>query len=604
LIGVSRRTFCVSKRKPAAPIVIINPRQHQSHDNIVEDSLKILQNDDGFRDDLRTKERELEDAEIIKELIAEQKQKNKYVHFQNEQMGTRWTGDYSRNTLEGHHVLPEIEKQRLEPKLTYTNQHPFQSLDDSMIDKAPPNYYQPNPPLPAFRNHEALFTVDPRNPNSVEAAKEIESEPKSLLRVNLKPEKLPHIRDGVSYSPDFDFDLWGVDFFRPRVPLNPQDWGNRWLVNRKVKPLMQRKTLAMRKPKRNDKFAPDHDKLIEFRYYTKVIRNRWKPWKKPVYQVVKILGNGRGSAGFGIGRASSYDEANRKANFEASSNMMYIPRYRNRTLAHPIEGTMNNITVRIEPRRVGSGGHGPWLLRAVCTAFGVHDYQGLFVERRKTHITRLRATFKAFLNCTNATKVCEDRGQRLVKAFPEQDYMSYHLPRGFAHDNRVHAVQILRKHMDKYEAAYEDKFLPRAEELERLMPEWCKQPRHFWEANDPDVADFKLNAETYGHTLNKISLDGNGSNLPHAKWFRLSQNERDREREQRVSDKLMQQRYDSSRSAVLLDENMSEIGVEGDRMAQESFQRFEAVTASSRPPKVLETPAQIESDSHDGQVVY
>jgi len=571
LLGLGRRTFCNTSR---AAVGSIQPQLYRKYEDTVAASLNLARDDDAFREDLNATERTKEDEEIVQELMSEQMQKNKHVHFQNEQMGTRWTGDYSRNTLQGHHVLPEIEKQRLEPSRSYLDQHSFQSLDDSMIDKPPPNYYQPHPPLPAFRNHESLFTIDPRNPNDVAASKEIESEPKSLLRANLKPEKLPHIRDGVSYSPDFDFDLWGVDFFRPRVPLNPQDWGNRWIVNRKVKPMMQRKTLSMRKPKRRDKFAPDHEKLIEFRYYTKVIRNRWKPWKKPVYQVVKILGNGRGCAGFGIGRASSYDEANRKANYEASSNMMYIPRYRNRTLAHPIEGTMNNITVRIEPRRVGAGGNGPWLLRAVCTAFGVHDYQALFIERRKTHITRLRATFRAFLNCTNATKVCEDRGQRLVKSFPEQDYMSYHLPRGFAHDNRVHAVQILRKHMDKYEAAYEDKFLPRAEELERMMPEWCKQPRHFWEACDPDVADFKLNNETYGHTLKKISLDGSGTNLPHARWLRLSQNERDRLREEAVSKKLEEQRLDSSRSWISNSRSEEELKLAGAALSNVANQRL------------------------------
>jgi len=308
----------------------------------------------------------------------------------------------------------------------------------------------------------------------------------------------------------------------------------------------------MRYPKRQDEFVPKYDRLIEFRYKARVKRDRWKPWKKPVYMVMKILGNGRGCAGFGIGEAPSMDEANQRANYEAAHNMMYIPRYRNRTLGAPIEGKFNNVKVRIEPRPVGSGGHGPYLIKAVCCAFGIHDYHARFVERRRTHITRLRAIFRAFLNCTNAQLVCEDRGQRLVKAFPEQDYMSYHLPRGFAHDNRVHAIQHLRKHLDKYEAAYEDKFLPRAEELERQMPQWCKQPQNFWEGQDPDTTDFKWGKDKYVQEMHRFAVDGQSADqLPHQRWVRLSQNTRDREREEKIAKKLETQRLDDSEKSWL-----------------------------------------------------
>eukprot|EP00494_Astrolonche_serrata_P031881 UN32150 len=232
------------------------------------------------------------------------------------------------------------------------------ALDKTWLDKPPSTYYEVNPPLPLFRNHEALTTLDPRNMSQVDKVEELESETKSLLRVNLKPEKIPQLRDGVSYSPNFDFDLWGIDYFRPRTPMNPQDWGNRWMVQKPVQPKMKRKTLPMRVRKRQDQFAPKWEKLIEFRYKTSIQKHRWKPWRKPNFICMKILGNGRGCAGFGIGKATSFDEAAQRATYEASHNMMYIPRYRNRTIAAPINGKMNNLRVRIEPRRVGDGGAG------------------------------------------------------------------------------------------------------------------------------------------------------------------------------------------------------------------------------------------------------
>ena len=40
-------------------------------------------------------------------------------------------------------------------------------LDEEELPWLPPNYYDPNIPLPAYRNHEALLTADPRNPKYI-----------------------------------------------------------------------------------------------------------------------------------------------------------------------------------------------------------------------------------------------------------------------------------------------------------------------------------------------------------------------------------------------------------------------------------------------------
>ena len=40
-------------------------------------------------------------------------------------------------------------------------------LDDEQLPWLPPNYYDPHIPLPAYRNHEALLTADPRNPKYI-----------------------------------------------------------------------------------------------------------------------------------------------------------------------------------------------------------------------------------------------------------------------------------------------------------------------------------------------------------------------------------------------------------------------------------------------------
>ena len=72
-------------------------------------------------------------------------------------------------------------------------------------------------------------------------------------------------------------------------------------------------------------------------------RNQYAPSKSPTFHVIKIAGNGRGCAGLGIGRAASYKDAAKKAEYMAAANMIYVPRYRNHTIAHTLFGKFHRL---------------------------------------------------------------------------------------------------------------------------------------------------------------------------------------------------------------------------------------------------------------------
>jgi len=125
-------------------------------------------------------------------------------------------------------------------------------LDDEFIAHIPSTYYDPHPPLPAYRNHEALISSDPRNPSdpSVVHSPELEDEPSMMLKNGIKLRKRQQDTTGhsvqkcnfnvfylcfafyclgVAYTPDFDFDLWSEDFHRPHN-LTKFDCVSFWVV--------------------------------------------------------------------------------------------------------------------------------------------------------------------------------------------------------------------------------------------------------------------------------------------------------------------------------------------------------------------------------------
>ena len=144
-----------------------------------------------------------------------------------------------------------------------------QLLRDYMLNNEhtpfiPNTYYDPHIPLPAYRNHEALTTADPRNPFYIPIGDNIENEPALAIKQGIKPHKKQQQHTGVAYTPDYDFDLWAEDYNRPHSPINT--YGFLPPEQSQQKPYVLRKQLPQRIRMRRKEFAPANEKLLEFRW--------------------------------------------------------------------------------------------------------------------------------------------------------------------------------------------------------------------------------------------------------------------------------------------------------------------------------------------------
>lgn len=153
----------------------------------------------------------------------------------------------------------------------------------------------------------------------------------------------------------------------------------------------------------------------------------------------------------------------------------------------------------IEPKPLGYGERGPPVVKALCHAFGIRDYCARF-EGKFIHVrawTKIKAAWSAFLRVTTPEMDCEDRGQRMVEAYPQMNGVSYHLPRGWSHDNVQKAREILNTHQEMYEnvegfSQYE------MSEADRLsLPMWIvnETAPDFWEGGMPDISNYKWRAD-------------------------------------------------------------------------------------------------------------
>lgn len=146
---------------------------------------------------------------------------------------------------------------------------------------------------------------------------------------------------------------------------------------------------------------------------------------------------------------------------------------------------------------MGYGERGPPIVKAICHAFGIRDFSARFEGKLKVSPwTKIRATWACFLRATNPEQDCEDRGQRLVEAFPEVDGVSYQLPRGWSHDMRREAVQLLENHRRMYADEEDFSQYDLSPQERKSLPIWITdEAPDFWEGGLPDINGYEWRAD-------------------------------------------------------------------------------------------------------------
>jgi small subunit ribosomal protein S5 len=161
------------------------------------------------------------------------------------------------------------------------------------------------------------------------------------------------------------------------------------------------------------------DRLVHINRVAKVV----KGGRRFGFAALVIVGDQKGRAGFGKGKAREVPEAIRKATEAAKNNMIRVPLREGRTLHHDGKGRhgAGKVIVRSAPPGTGIIAGGP--MRAVFEALGLQDVVAKSNGSANAY-NMVRATFDALSQQVSPRMVANRRGKKvgdILGRRPEQE---------------------------------------------------------------------------------------------------------------------------------------------------------------------------------------
>ncbi len=167
--------------------------------------------------------------------------------------------------------------------------------------------------------------------------------------------------------------------------------------------------------RRDDRRPRDEEggeELIEKLVHINRVSKTVKGGKRFGFAALVVVGDGKGRAGFGHGKAREVPEAISKATAAAKKAMIRVPLRDGRTLHHDGRGHFGagNVTLRSAPAGTGIIAGGP--MRAVFESLGVADGVTKSVGTSNPY-NMIRATFEALGEQTSPKSVAQRRGKKV-----------------------------------------------------------------------------------------------------------------------------------------------------------------------------------------------
>ena len=158
------------------------------------------------------------------------------------------------------------------------------------------------------------------------------------------------------------------------------------------------------------------ENLIEKVVYVNRVSKVVKGGRRFGTAALVVVGNGKGKAGFGNGKAKEFPESIRKATDKAKRNMKYFPLKKNRTFFYDVEGRHGSgkVLLRSAPPGTGIIAGGP--IRSVFEALGVQDVVAKSIGTTNPH-NMVRATFNALGQLDDIKKIAQRRGKQVTDLY-------------------------------------------------------------------------------------------------------------------------------------------------------------------------------------------
>ena len=163
---------------------------------------------------------------------------------------------------------------------------------------------------------------------------------------------------------------------------------------------------------RNQNRDDGGEELIEKLVHINRVSKTVKGGKRFGFAALVVVGDGKGRAGFGHGKAREVPEAISKATAAAKKAMVRVPLRDGRTLHHDGDGHFGagRVTLRSAPSGTGIIAGGP--MRAVFESLGVSDVVTKSVGTSNPY-NMVRATFEALKEQTSPRSVAQRRGKKV-----------------------------------------------------------------------------------------------------------------------------------------------------------------------------------------------
>lgn len=171
----------------------------------------------------------------------------------------------------------------------------------------------------------------------------------------------------------------------------------------------------MARPERNrqERGNREESELIEKLVHINRVAKVVKGGRRFGFAALVVVGDQRGRAGFGKGKAREVPEAIRKATEAAKKNMIRVPLKEGRTLHHDIRGRHGAGKVLLRTSVAGTGIIAGGPMRAVFEALGVQDVVTKS-QGSSNPYNMVRATFNALTLQNSPRQIAAKRGKKVA----------------------------------------------------------------------------------------------------------------------------------------------------------------------------------------------